>query len=785
MATLPASYGGTFNGQGVAEMWGCDGGGSQQLGGYPQGDPNQSGAWGQGAPNGCGAGQSAPPPSGNFNEQEVEYYQTVWEIVDPNKSGYVDGATAANILGTSGLPQDVLHQIWNIADMHGQGALNMERFFVALRLVAHAQTGMQPMPQLEGQMPQMLPELDLKRQRAPSETSQGNHSVHGSQGSEMAPVITSQLEQEATSAARKARSRSPSAARMGPFRQERWAPSQREKRKYASLFKRTDWNGDGFVEAAEASALLERSGLDQQTLALCWEHSDRDRDGKLTFLEFVCLVHMVTSALRGAKLPSNQEPLPQELVDALGRMEPVEVLVAERERSRSRSASPSPAATAATATAAMPSMLVMPDLGAFGEDPFGASGAFGDLSPAASSKNKKEEPFPDPFGLGDATAVESTAPSAWGMPDSPSGIDGIITAQEDSHFTEVFNTNLDEGAHHDIHVDVHHLGDVKSQFEAVKSADQQVSGLLRQEVDVLNTEMKEVQASIQEEIQHQKALQQEIDQQESADKRPSLNAQLLETKSRLAALREERNQLSIEGRALRQDHLQVAEEYEFLRRLVEEDQATLDVLLRSCQHLERSWRTLEAHGDELHQKARATSEELKREKDMRNEEKELLQRLQREIEAATGKPPPPSKALQMIEDKERAAIGGRRNRPARPSLAEALGTNSRGGAFGGPTTSTALGGSLADLDFAGGFGASDATTAVDALAYGLSPTAKEKKSKKSSKSKADPFDLGGDSPLPDFGGGFGSESPPSSPKKSKEKKSKRNKPPPVDVDWGF
>ena len=50
-----------------------------------------------------------------------------------------------------------------------------------------------------------------------------------------------------------------SAAGLNP---RRWAPSRRERRKYAGLFLRSDTDQDGFVQAGEAKALMERSGLE-------------------------------------------------------------------------------------------------------------------------------------------------------------------------------------------------------------------------------------------------------------------------------------------------------------------------------------------------------------------------------------------------------------------------------------------------------------------------------------------------------------------------------------------
>ena len=66
--------------------------------------------------------------------------------------------------------------------------------------------------------------------------------------------------------------------------------------------------------------LLQRSGLDQQTLNLVFAHSDRDQDGRLQWVEFLCMAHLVTCVRRGAQLPGLHEGLPQELLQVLGSM---------------------------------------------------------------------------------------------------------------------------------------------------------------------------------------------------------------------------------------------------------------------------------------------------------------------------------------------------------------------------------------------------------------------------------------------------------------------------------
>eukprot|EP00438_Fugacium_kawagutii_P002610 Skav201661 [mRNA] locus=scaffold641:194667:197551:+ [translate_table: standard] len=142
--------------------------------------------------------------------------------------------------------------------------------------------------------------------------------------------------------------RTPGSQRL-TFTEDRWAPSRREKRKYASLFARTDSDKDGFISQSEAFQLAQRSGrwpgpqnrfvvLESwcaiQAAPRCFEMArcaDEMRARRRTYHEFICFIHLITSVTRGARMPSPQEGLPPQLLQSLMNLEPLELLVAERE----------------------------------------------------------------------------------------------------------------------------------------------------------------------------------------------------------------------------------------------------------------------------------------------------------------------------------------------------------------------------------------------------------------------------------------------------------------------
>ena len=65
---------------------------------------------------------------------------------DRGRTGFLAGVQARNILLQSGLPQNVLAQIWALSDIDNDGRLSTEEFILAGHLCEMASKG-EPMPQ--------------------------------------------------------------------------------------------------------------------------------------------------------------------------------------------------------------------------------------------------------------------------------------------------------------------------------------------------------------------------------------------------------------------------------------------------------------------------------------------------------------------------------------------------------------------------------------------------------------------------------------------------------------
>ncbi|CAK9081854.1 unnamed protein product [Durusdinium trenchii] len=595
------------------------------------------------------------PQSANgiqYGPQEFEFYQQLFVIANPDGREALDPHVAANFLAASQLPQEILHQVWHFAtslQSYTQDYLMAEGFWLACRLVAWAQNGGLPLDVVHAhQEPPLLPEFP-GLQRPPSSLGSRAHSIHGSEHSEMQPVIRLQ-HAAAVAAAEVAEGRGRSMSPRRVFTPERWAPSRRERRKYAGLFLRSDTDQDGFVQAGEAKALMERSGLEEGMLRQIWDLADaRTQDGQLDFVEFVCMVHLVSCVLRGCG-PLGPQLAPQ-LQQALATLEPLEQLAQEREesRSRSRSASPAPPVAELVKTERL---TEMPDFetafqtdgaehfggdfpkdfakdfaGDFGEFPNDAFGGDGGDWPGEKGKKKKKKDkkekekdkdqhkdFGDGgFGdLGDFGAFGDPFGTMGGAPETDLGEDPFRT----SGF-EPFHPSFPENER-------------TRPLQSVLEKDRHLAQQLRKEVDQLDKDLRRLQA-----------LDVELEQLHSQDSKEieklrhhsqALQRDLEEGQRRLSELREARSVANQESLTLRRDQDHLLQELKFLRHMAEEEEELIILLQNSNQYLETSCGNLETNSQVLNQIHTDLQRQISTEQEQLDREKKELRDFQGQLD---------------------------------------------------------------------------------------------------------------------------------------------------------
>ncbi|KAF9347355.1 hypothetical protein BGX26_001157 [Mortierella sp. AD094] len=216
------------------------------------------------------AGASAKSHDVALTPSELEHYDRIWAIANPNNENAISGTSAAAFLSKSGLSQQSLTEIWSIADSTNIGALDRRGFHVALKLIGHVQAGAPPLPGLLGQ----------------------SGSMPWFEGVQLP-------------AANQAPSLGPKATSPKIFGDE-------DKEKYSQLFLECG-PVDGLLSGDKVRALLLLTGLPQMTLAAIWELADTKKRGALDLAEFFVAAYY--SALKDVSYTSLPKTLPQVVLD--------------------------------------------------------------------------------------------------------------------------------------------------------------------------------------------------------------------------------------------------------------------------------------------------------------------------------------------------------------------------------------------------------------------------------------------------------------------------------------
>ncbi|XP_064189385.1 epidermal growth factor receptor substrate 15 [Anguilla rostrata] len=201
-------------------------------------------------------------------------YDNYYRQVDPSGSGRVAAADAALFLKKSGLADLVLGRIWDLADAERKGSLNKQQFFIALRLVACAQNGL---------------EVALKSLGVPVPPPKFHDTSSPLLPPGGAPVD-------------------------GP-----WMVKSEEKIKYDLIFESLAPVG-GMLSGEKVKPVLLNSKLPVDVLGRVWELSDIDKDGMLDRDEFAVAMYLVYRALEQEQVPM---ALPAPLVPPSKRKKPV------------------------------------------------------------------------------------------------------------------------------------------------------------------------------------------------------------------------------------------------------------------------------------------------------------------------------------------------------------------------------------------------------------------------------------------------------------------------------
>nr|KAF6479842.1 epidermal growth factor receptor pathway substrate 15 like 1 [Molossus molossus] len=188
-------------------------------------------------------------------------YESYYKQVDPAYTGRVGASEAALFLKKSGLSDIILGKIWDLADPEGKGFLDKQGFYVALRLVACAQSGHEV----------TLSNLNLNMPPP---------KFHDTSS----PLMVTP-----------------------PSAEAHWAVRVEEKAKFDGIFESL-LPINGLLSGDKVKPVLMNSKLPLDVLGRVWDLSDIDKDGHLDRDEFAVAMHLVYRALEKEPVPTVLPP---------------------------------------------------------------------------------------------------------------------------------------------------------------------------------------------------------------------------------------------------------------------------------------------------------------------------------------------------------------------------------------------------------------------------------------------------------------------------------------------
>ncbi|KAL7821353.1 endocytic protein [Trichoderma aethiopicum] len=205
------------------------------------------------------AGVAPSVPNLNLRDDERAFYDRLFSQASRDGEK-VTGDVAVQLFEKTTLDSTTLGTIWQIADIGNQGFLTREGFYVALRLVGHAQVGKQPSPELALQ--------PLPRGRLPE--------FAGIPPPQVQPPIVPQV----------------SGGNIIP-------PLVPDKGKlYVSLFEAQHLHNK-LLPGEQARTIFGKSGLPNEILGRIWSLADTEQRGALALPEFIIAMHLITSFKAG------------------------------------------------------------------------------------------------------------------------------------------------------------------------------------------------------------------------------------------------------------------------------------------------------------------------------------------------------------------------------------------------------------------------------------------------------------------------------------------------------
>ncbi|KAK8025390.1 ef hand domain-containing protein [Apiospora arundinis] len=381
------------------------------------------------------------------------------------------GDQAKSIFEKSGLPNEVLGRIWQLADTEQRGSLVMTEFVIAMHLLTSMKTG--ALRGLPNVLPAALYEAATRRgsvsRQSPQTTGQPlsaiprqlSGSAHMRPGGQMprSPL-------------------NPQATGLTPqMSGSDWAVTPVDKQRFDQFYNDLDKTNKGFITGEEAVPFLSQSSLSEDALAQIWDLADINSEGRLTRDTFAVAMFLIP-------------PAPKSALDDLFGLD-----------------SPAPPA---------PMQAPQTTGGSAAKDPFASASPMPPASPVrASPTGNTFRPFVPSSSFGRGLTTHDTggsATSAGGAPKPPGSMGGMddLLGDNDPEISKKLTNETTELAN--LSNQIGSLSNQMQQVQATRTSTQKDVNQTSQQKKNFESRLAELRAAYEKEVADVNALKQSHEQ---------------------------------------------------------------------------------------------------------------------------------------------------------------------------------------------------------------------------------------------------------------------------------
>ncbi|KAI4198366.1 MAG: hypothetical protein LQ350_005303 [Teloschistes chrysophthalmus] len=223
-----------------------------------------------------------------LTQDKVAQYSSLFED-SGTQGGVLSGEIAKQIFERAQLPNEVLGQVWNLADTEQKGALGLTEFIIAMHLLASYKSGsMRSLPQI---LPAGLYEA-ASRRRIPRQVT-GSRPTSDNAGPPSA--IPRQFSGPSYQRPGSPVTRQPFSQAQRPETPtgQQWAISPQDKESFDQIFGTVDTANRGYITGDQAVSFFSNSRLPEEALAQIWDLADINSEGQLSRDEFAVAMYLI------------------------------------------------------------------------------------------------------------------------------------------------------------------------------------------------------------------------------------------------------------------------------------------------------------------------------------------------------------------------------------------------------------------------------------------------------------------------------------------------------------